>query len=218
MRIRVLVATGAILAAFAVTAAGAYAGNVVDLNSPWWRSSLAPGAYLTAFQEESSGEAVDFATSAGTVECRNEHDHNALSGEVVTNDQTTDEVAFTEGGFGFGESCAFGGQGAAAAPGGFPWKGDLARSGTMRIAGTPAAAVTLELPGPASCVYTRKNLVATSGAILEHEIRLYLTFSNQKFKLDAAASHGTCPKTASMSATFKTQSTAGPVFIHVGQL
>lgn len=218
MRIRLLVATGAVLAAFAVAAAGAQAANVVDLNSPWWRSSLAPGAYFSAFQEELGGGAVDFATSAGTVECRNEHGHNALNGEVVTNDQKTDEIAFTEGGFESGGSCTFGGQSAAAAPGGFPWKGDLAKSGTMRIAGTPAATVALELPGSETCVYTRKNLTATSGAALEHEVPLYLTFSNQKFKLDVPASQGACPKTASMSATFKTRSTAGPVFIHVGQL
>lgn len=209
MRRILLATTVAVVAVLGVGAGSAFAAKIVDLN--YGSFSLAAGESFSALQEEFGGTSVNFATSAGTVECRNERDHNALIGELVSNDQKADVVSLTEGGFEFGEPCAFGEGIAFAEPGGFPWQMTVKTSGKIQIAGTPAPAVTIDLPSGAVCEYARSKVNAHTPTTLGKSVPLEVTIESQKFKLEPAGSTGTCPKTAAMTATFKTSGPKGPV-------
>jgi hypothetical protein len=213
MRSRLLSMAVVVVAALGVGASSASASKIVDIN--YGNFSLAQGESFSALQEEFSGESIDFATSAGTVECRNESNHNALLGEVVTNDQKEDRISFTDGGFEFGEPCKLGEGVAYAIPGGFPWQLALKSSGAMQITGSSAITVTLELPGGATCEYSRSKLVARTPTTFGKSVPFVVAIDSQKLKLETAGSTGACPKTAAMTGTLKTSGPKGPVDVLV---
>jgi hypothetical protein len=162
---------------------------------------LAAGSPFTAIQDEFNGSKfVVVYYPGGAVECRNERDHNALTGAVVTNGKGTDTISFAEGGFEFGECNA--------EPVGFPFTLKLHKNGELT---TKPFGTVLTL-GSDSCTYTAKTLHGNAPVPSEAETPLELSFFQQLLKLDRTHSSATCPTKAAISMEWDARSEGNQVY------
>jgi hypothetical protein len=199
-------------ASLAVASAGA--ATTLQLDQGAAHVPLAPGASFTASQQEFNGSKfVVFTTEAGTVECRNESNHNALLGELASNGLSTDVVSFTAGGFEFGEPCKFAGESAFVEPLGLPWTMSIHRSGKLVVKGTPKVEFVIDFPSGAVCTFQARAFRGTAPAAQQGaETPLTLAFADQRFKLEKHASSGACPASAGLSMELETTGEEGQVF------
>jgi hypothetical protein len=210
----------AAVAVIAVLPASALASKALNIIAGQFGEAVTPGADFEAFQQEFNGSRfVVIKTTAGTVECRDESNHNGFSGTLLSNGQATDEVSLTGGGFEFGEACRMGEGSAFVEPTGFPWTLAIHKAGKLKVSGTPHVGFTLETSTGMRCAFTTKKLIGEASPHPEIEFAkpLVLTFDESQFKL-VKGSEASCPSAANLSMELETATEGGPLFAHVAKL
>jgi hypothetical protein len=206
----------AAIAALAVLPASALASKTLTITNGLFGEAVAPGADFEAFQQEFNGSRfVTIDTSAGTIECRNESNHNGFSGTLLSNGQATDEVSLTGGGFEFGEACRLGEGSAFVEPTGFPWTLALHKSGKLKVSGTPTVGFTIDA-ATLHCSFSSKKVTGEASPNPEQEFPkpLVLTVNAREFKL-VKGSEAACPHTATLSMELETATEGGSLFVQV---
>ncbi len=140
------------------------------------------------------------------IECQDKSDFSGFFGNVVTNNEKTDAISFTSGGFMFGEECEGSGAlgSASVEPTGFPWNLSIQIKGKTKLTGSPKVGLEVNFSSGARCDYQKPNVAGslTPTPIFGSEQRADFTFSGQKLALAKSASSRECPKTALFSAEF----------------
>ncbi len=191
-------AVSMLVAGLSLVATASAAPAALILSQGSGHTALAPGEFFQATQEEHGSKYVVFRTAGGTIECLNQSDHNGFSGTVVSNETGIDRVSLTEGGFEFGESCPeVTGGSAFVEPINFPWTFEIHKTGKVALRGTPKVGFTITFSSGPTCVYAKTAI--KGAAIPTPEVGtqqpLNLSIENEAFKVNQAASKGSCPKT-----------------------
>jgi hypothetical protein len=206
-------------ATLAVLPASALASKTLTITNGLFGEAVTPGADFEAFQQEFNGSRfVTIDTAAGTIECRNESNHNGFSGTLLSNGQATDEVSLTSGGFEFGEACRMDEGSAFVEPTGFPWTLAIHKGGKLKASGAPSVGFTVETSTGMRCAFTAKKLIGEASPRPEEEFPkpLVFSFNAREFKL-AKGSEAACPRSASLSMELETATEGGGLFSHIAK-
>jgi hypothetical protein len=220
MRRLTKIGTAALLAACVAlaAAAGAEASTKLTLDQGAGHTALAPGEFFQVFQEEFGGQAIVIKFPLSTVECRNDHDHNAFLGTVLTNQAGKDEISLTEGGLEFCESCHYTAEGSIfLTPTRFPWTLAIKTTGTVKLGGATGVGFVGEFPDGRVCEYDKKALTGTTNPLpAMSEQSLALRFEEQQFRLNRATATRGCPLTAVLGMELQAGSNEGLVSDRIG--